>query len=132
MKKRLAVEIVWSELLLCGGEWKSRKEIYEELLAEGFERKYVDWYLFCLSQHQPKEDEIVKEQKAATWIPGLDIGCQVLYVTAEGREEISLVLSVVDKFIGHVKLRNFVDLVTYDCVYSASNAPNSWHWKVDG
>lgn len=33
-----------------------RKEIYEELIAEGHERKYVDWYLFCLSQHQPEEN----------------------------------------------------------------------------
>jgi hypothetical protein len=53
-RKPLAVEIVWSQLLLCGGEWKTRKQIYEELLAEGFERRYVDWYLFCLSNHQPK------------------------------------------------------------------------------
>lgn len=41
-KKKLAVEIVWSELLLYGGEWKSRKQIYDELIAEGFEQKYVD------------------------------------------------------------------------------------------
>ncbi len=55
-KKPLAVEIVWSELLLCGGEWKTRKAIYEELIAEGHERKYVDWYLFCLSNHQRRDN----------------------------------------------------------------------------
>jgi hypothetical protein len=61
-KKKLAVEIVWSELLLYGGEWKTRKQIYEELLAEGYERRYVDWYLFCLSNHQPKENAMDEEQ----------------------------------------------------------------------
>jgi hypothetical protein len=59
-RKPLAIEIVWSQLLLCGGEWKTRKAIYEELLAEGFERRYVDFYLFHLSQNQPKEEELLK------------------------------------------------------------------------
>lgn len=57
-KRRLAVEIIWSELLLCGGEWKSRKQIYDELIAEGYAKKYVDWYLFCLANHQPKEHDM--------------------------------------------------------------------------
>lgn len=57
-KKKLAVEIVWSELLLCGGEWRTRKAIYEELIAEGFERQYVDWYVFCLSNHQPEKESM--------------------------------------------------------------------------
>lgn len=61
-KKPLAVEIVWSQLLLCGGEWKTRKAIYEELLSEGFERKYVEWYVFCLAENQPKENEMSTEQ----------------------------------------------------------------------
>jgi len=61
-KRKLAVEIVWSQLLLCGGEWKTRKAIYEELLSEGFERKYVDWYVFCLAENQPKENEMSTEQ----------------------------------------------------------------------
>ena len=62
-KKKLAIEIVWSQLLLCGGEWKTRKAIYEELLAEGFERGYVDWYVFCLSQNQPKEGNMLPEER---------------------------------------------------------------------
>jgi hypothetical protein len=57
-KKRLAVEIVSEECLLYGGEWKSRKAIYEELRASGYERKDVDWYLFCLGQHQLKEERL--------------------------------------------------------------------------
>jgi hypothetical protein len=67
-RKPLAVEIVWSQLLLCGGEWKTRKAIYEELLAEGYGQKYVDWYVFCLSNHQPKgktmQQEVANTQKA--------------------------------------------------------------------
>lgn len=53
MKKKLASDIILDELLWYGGEQKSRKQIYDELLAEGFEKKYVDFYLFCLSNHQP-------------------------------------------------------------------------------
>lgn len=53
-KKQLASEIVLSELLWYGGEQKSRKQIQDELLAEGFEKSHVDYYLFCLAQHQPK------------------------------------------------------------------------------
>lgn len=55
MKKRLATDIVLDELLWCGGELKSRKQIQDELLAEGCEKRYVDWYLFCLANHQPRE-----------------------------------------------------------------------------
>jgi hypothetical protein len=54
-KKQLATDIVMNELLWCGGEQKSRRQIQDELLAEGFEQRYVDWYLFCLSQQQAKE-----------------------------------------------------------------------------
>lgn len=56
-KKQLASDIVMNKLLWCGGELKSMKQIYDELIAEGFERKYVDFYLFCLTQYQPKESE---------------------------------------------------------------------------
>jgi len=62
-KKKAAIEIVWSELLLYGGEWKSRKAIYEELLAEGYERKEVDYYLFCLSEHQPKREDAMPDER---------------------------------------------------------------------
>lgn len=62
MKKLLAVEIVWSQLLLYGGELKTRKAIYEELLTEGHERRYVDWYLFCLAENQPKGNTMNEEQ----------------------------------------------------------------------
>jgi len=55
-KKQLATDIMMSELLWCGGEQKSRKQIQDELLAEGYGRQYVDWYLFCLSQQQPKSE----------------------------------------------------------------------------
>ncbi len=57
MKRKLASDIVMSELLWCGGEQKSRKDIFDELIAEGFERRYVDWYLFCLSNHQPAAEQ---------------------------------------------------------------------------
>jgi hypothetical protein len=60
LKKPLAVETVWSELLLYGGEWKSRKAIYDELIASGYATRYVDYYLFCLSQHQPKKEDYLK------------------------------------------------------------------------
>jgi hypothetical protein len=53
VKKQLASDIILNELLLCGGEWKTRKQIQDELIAEGFEPRYVDFYLFCLSNHQP-------------------------------------------------------------------------------
>jgi hypothetical protein len=56
-RKQRASEIVLGELLYCGGEWKSRKEIYEDLIAEGFEPKYVDSYLFYLSNHQPPKEK---------------------------------------------------------------------------
>lgn len=57
MKKQLATDIILHEQLLwCGGELKSRKQIQDELQAEGYEKKHIDWYLFCLSNHQPKED----------------------------------------------------------------------------
>lgn len=54
-KKQLASDIVLNELLWCAGEQKTRKEIFDEMIAEGFEREYVDFYLFCLANHQPKE-----------------------------------------------------------------------------
>jgi hypothetical protein len=59
MMKKLASTIVLEQLLWCGGEQKSLKQIYDELIAEGYERKYVDFYLFCLTQYQPetKRDE---------------------------------------------------------------------------
>ena len=57
-KKELAIEAIWSERLLYGGQWKSRKEIYEELIREGYAIHYVDYYLFCLSEHQPKQRHI--------------------------------------------------------------------------
>ena len=56
-KKQLASDIVMNELLWYGGEQKTRKAIYDELLAEGFEKRYVDFYLFSLSQHQPKDGQ---------------------------------------------------------------------------
>ena len=55
-KKQLATDIIWQEQLWYGGEQKTRKQIYDELLAEGFDQQYVDYYLFCLSNHQPKEE----------------------------------------------------------------------------
>jgi hypothetical protein len=54
-KKPLAADIVMNELLWYGGEQKTRKAIFDELIAEGFERKYVDYYVFCLANHQPEE-----------------------------------------------------------------------------
>jgi hypothetical protein len=55
-KKILATDIVLNQRLWCGGEQKTLKEIHGELLAEGYEKRYVDWYLFCLSQHQEKDE----------------------------------------------------------------------------
>lgn len=56
-KKPLASTIVLNELLLlCGGEWIARKQIYDELCAEGNDPRLVDWFLFCLSQNQPKRE----------------------------------------------------------------------------
>ena len=49
------IDAVLNETLLCGGEWKTRREIYEELIAEGFERRYVDFYVFSLANHQPEK-----------------------------------------------------------------------------
>jgi hypothetical protein len=62
MKKQLASDIVMNELLWCGGEQKTRAQIQSELLDEGFERKYVDWYLFCLANHQPTKQEVSREE----------------------------------------------------------------------
>lgn len=57
-RKPLASTIVLSELLLCGGEWISRKQLYDELCAEGNDVRLVDWYLFCLGQNQPKREGV--------------------------------------------------------------------------
>lgn len=55
MKKRLATDIILDERLWCGGELKSRKQIQDEMIAEGYEKRLVDWYLFCLGNHQLRE-----------------------------------------------------------------------------
>lgn len=55
-RKPTAADIVMNEKLLCGGEWISRKQLIEELLAEGHDPRLVDWYLFLLGQHQPKRE----------------------------------------------------------------------------
>lgn len=187
-KKKLAVEIVWSELLFCGGEWRSRKQIYEELLAEGLEKKYVDWYLFCLSEHQPTEEERLKtlhvtastgpaielcskcrevKQETTAFFkvslsPGdavidvpfrpmyycqcermeaekdaqtqpapmseLATGSMVHYVSSTGRHEASVVIEIFDAVVGHVKLRNLCNLLTYAATYSETPTWDSWHW----
>ena len=53
MRKQTAADSVMNEVLWCGGEQKTRKGLFDELIAEGFERRYVDFYLFCLTNHQP-------------------------------------------------------------------------------
>lgn len=60
-RKPLASDIVLAEPLLCGGQWKPRKQIHDELIAEGHPPRLVDWFLFCLSQNQPKREEKVKK-----------------------------------------------------------------------
>jgi hypothetical protein len=57
VKRKLATDIVAQELLWYGGEQKPRQQIYDELIAEGYERRYVDFYLFSLSNHQPEKRE---------------------------------------------------------------------------
>jgi hypothetical protein len=59
-KKQLASDVVLNELLWYGGEQKTRRAIYDELIAEGYERRYVDFYLFCLSQYQPTSKQVEK------------------------------------------------------------------------
>ncbi len=49
-------------------------KIYDELIAEGYAQKDVDYYLFCSSQHRPKEEERLK----------------TLHVTASTGEQIEL------------------------------------------
>lgn len=56
-KKQLASDIIMNERLLCGGEQKPSHQIQAELIAEGNDARLVDWYLFCLANHQPCERE---------------------------------------------------------------------------
>jgi hypothetical protein len=56
-RKQTAADIVMNELLWCGGEQMTRKQIQDELLEAGYERWLVDFYLFCLSNHQPKTEK---------------------------------------------------------------------------
>jgi len=58
VKRKLASDIVLSELLWYGGMQKTRRQIYDELLGEGFEKQYIDYYIFCLANHQPMKVEI--------------------------------------------------------------------------
>jgi len=48
-KRKLAIDIVLDEPLLCGGEWKTRGQLYRELIAEGFDPYYINYYLCCFS-----------------------------------------------------------------------------------
>jgi len=62
-RKQTAADVVMNELLWFGGEQKSRKQIQDELLEAGHERRYVDFYLFCLSQHQSKAERTNHEYR---------------------------------------------------------------------
>ena len=63
MNKQLASDVVLNELLWCGGELKTRKQLFDELIAEGHDRRYVDYYLFCLANHQPTSEQ--REEQAS-------------------------------------------------------------------
>lgn len=56
-RKPTAAQIIMDGPILCGGEMKSRRQIYDELLAEGHDRGLVDWYLFCLSERESQEQQ---------------------------------------------------------------------------
>lgn len=64
-KKPLASTIVLNEKLLCGGEWISRKQLYDELCAEGNPPRLVDWFLFCLGQGKRDEQARSAERQAS-------------------------------------------------------------------
>ena len=45
-KTRGIVEQLMSEMVLCGGLLYTRKQLFDELLAEGFLQHYVDAFVF--------------------------------------------------------------------------------------
>lgn len=49
-KKPNAADIVMNKSILCGGEWITIAQIERDMLAEGFDRRDVDFFLFCLGQ----------------------------------------------------------------------------------
>lgn len=59
-KKPNAADIVMNKSIFCGGEWITIAQLERDMLAEGFERRDVDFFLFCLSQrddHQPESEK---------------------------------------------------------------------------
>ena len=52
------MEQILGEQLWYGGELKSRRQIYDALVGEGFEQRYINFYLFCLARHQPGESRL--------------------------------------------------------------------------
>jgi len=52
MKKPSAATQILSEKLNYGGIPTRRVDIIKDMESKGFDKRIIDWYLFCLSQHQ--------------------------------------------------------------------------------
>lgn len=59
---------------------------------------------------------------------GLTAGCIIHGVDTDGEHRACVVIDVLDKASGYVRLRNLSNLNTYVATYSEQPVCGTWHW----
>ena len=63
-RERGIVERLMSEMVLCGGLLYTRKQLFDELLAEGFPHRYVDAFVFGYLKAVEVTPDLFKQNQA--------------------------------------------------------------------